>query len=83
MPAIYLITGREALDPNIDGTAMQTKFLQERYHRPGDVADEQISYPAAKQFTEVNYAIAREVADADRKPRWYSGDFFGELFGSK
>ncbi|WP_323846046.1 M28 family metallopeptidase [Microbulbifer magnicolonia] len=83
VPAIYLITGREALDPNIDGTAMQIQFLQERYHRPTDVADEQISYPAAKQFTEVNYAIAREVADADRKPYWYKGDFFGELFGKK
>ncbi|SEA19652.1 M28 family metallopeptidase [Microbulbifer marinus] len=82
VPAIYLITGREALDPAIDGTAMQTKFLRERYHRPTDVADAQISYAAAKQFTEVNYAIAREVADADRKPRWYKGDFFGELFGN-
>lgn len=83
VPAIYLITGREALDPAIDGTAMQMRFLRERYHRPSDVADEQISYPAAKQFTEVNYAIAREVADADWKPRWYSGDFFGDLFGKK
>ncbi|SHF35656.1 Zn-dependent amino-or carboxypeptidase, M28 family [Microbulbifer donghaiensis] len=80
VPAIYLITGREALDPEIDGTAMQVKFLQERYHRPTDTADEQIDYAAAKQFTEVNYAIAREVADADRKPHWYKGDFFGELF---
>lgn len=81
VPAIYLISGREAQNPDIDGTAMQVKFLQERYHRPRDMADEQISYEAAKQFTEVNYAIAREVADSDARPRWYKGDFFGELFG--
>lgn len=80
IPAIYLITGREAVNPEIDGTAMQNRFLQERYHRPADEADEQISYPAAKQFTEVNYAIAREVADADAKPAWNVGDFFGDLF---
>lgn len=80
VPAIYLITGREAVDPAIDGTAMQNRFLKERYHQPSDEADEQISYPAARQFTEVNYAIAREVADADEKPRWNEGDFFGELF---
>lgn len=83
VPAIYLITGREALDPEIDGTAMQNQFLQDRYHRPSDEADEQINYIAAKQFTEVNYAIAREVADADEKPHWYEGDFFGDLFAGE
>lgn len=83
VPAIYLITGREAQNPEIDGTAMQNRFLQERYHQPTDVADEQIDYVAAQQFARVNYAIAREVADADEKPRWYEGDFFGELFGGE
>ncbi|WP_193163591.1 M28 family metallopeptidase [Microbulbifer hainanensis] len=83
IPSIYLITGREAVDPAIDGTAMQNRFLRERYHRPSDEADAQVNYEAAKQFTEVNYAIARDVADADRKPRWYKGDFFGDLFGRR
>ena len=83
IPSIYLITGREAVDPAIDGTAMQNQFLRERYHRPSDEADAQVNYQAAKQFTEVNYAIVRDVADADRKPRWYKGDFFGELFSKK
>ncbi|WP_237068074.1 M28 family metallopeptidase [Microbulbifer guangxiensis] len=80
VPAIYLITGREALDPAVDGTAMQNAFFRERYHQPTDEADEQIDYVAAEQFARVNYAIAREVADARRKPAWYEGDFFGELF---
>ncbi|KUJ83173.1 aminopeptidase [Microbulbifer flavimaris] len=80
VPAIYLITGREALDPAVDGTAMQNKFFKERYHQPADEADEQIDYVAAEQFAQVNYAIAREVADSRRKPAWYPGDFFGDLF---
>ncbi|WP_444895552.1 M28 family metallopeptidase [Microbulbifer sp. SSSA005] len=82
VPSIYLITGREAKDSSIDGTAAQMAFLRERYHKPGDAADEQISYEAAKQFTEVNYLIAREVADSEARPYWYEGDFFGELFGT-
>ncbi|MCO1333022.1 M28 family metallopeptidase [Microbulbifer sp. OS29] len=82
VPAIYLITGREAKDPSVDGTAMQSAFLRERYHKPGDTADEQINYEAAKQFTEVNYLIARQVADTDQRPYWYEGDFFGELFST-
>ncbi|BBM01217.1 M28 family metallopeptidase [Microbulbifer sp. GL-2] len=81
VPSIYLITGREAQDPDIDGTAMQVAFLQESYHKPGDAPDAGINYVAAKQFTEVNYLIAREVADAEGKPSWYGGDFFGDLFG--
>ncbi|WP_444920626.1 M28 family metallopeptidase [Microbulbifer sp. CnH-101-G] len=82
VPSIYLITGREAQDPNIDGTAMQVSFLKESYHKPGDAPDAGVNYAAARQFTEVNYLIAREVADAEDKPSWYEGDFFGDLFGT-
>ncbi|WP_444943281.1 M28 family metallopeptidase [Microbulbifer sp. ZKSA006] len=82
VPSIYLITGREAKDSSVDGTAAQMAFFRERYHKPGDAADEQINYEAAKQFTEVNYLIAREVADSKARPFWYEGDFFGELFGT-
>ncbi|WP_444918690.1 M28 family metallopeptidase [Microbulbifer sp. JMSA003] len=80
VPSIYLITGREAKDPSVDGTAAQMAFFRERYHKPGDAADEQINYEAAEEFTQVNYLIARQVADADSQPYWYEGDFFGDLF---
>ncbi|MBB5211827.1 M28 family metallopeptidase [Microbulbifer hydrolyticus] len=80
VPAIYLISGREAVDQSINGTDAQVEFLRTRYHRPSDEADEQINYTAARQFAEVNYAIAREITDADRKPRWNRGDFFGDLY---
>lgn len=80
VPAIYLITGREAIDGEINGTEAQVNFLHTRYHRPSDEADAQVNYVAAQQFAEVNYAIAREVADDDKTPRWKRGDFFGDLF---
>ncbi|WP_105102665.1 M28 family metallopeptidase [Microbulbifer pacificus] len=80
VPSIYLITGREAVDPKINGTEAQVEFLKSRYHRPSDEADDQISYVAAKQFADVNFAIAREVADSEEKPRWNAGDFFGDLY---
>ena len=83
VPAIYLITGREAIDGKIDGAGAQIEFLRSRYHRPSDEADEQINYIAAQQFAEVNYAIAREVTDAEQKPRWNRGDFFGDLYRGK
>ncbi|MCK7598138.1 M28 family metallopeptidase [Microbulbifer sp. CAU 1566] len=83
VPSIYLITGREAIDSSIDGTQAQVAFLQSRYHRPGDEADTQVNYVAAQQFAEVNYVIAREVTDEDKKPRWNRGDFFGDLYSTK
>ncbi|WP_460804516.1 M28 family metallopeptidase [Microbulbifer agarilyticus] len=80
IPAIYLITGREAIDSEADGAGAQIEFLRNHYHSPTDTADAGINYVAAQQFAEVNYAIAREVADSAQKPRWNRGDFFGELF---
>ncbi|WP_295802378.1 M28 family metallopeptidase [uncultured Microbulbifer sp.] len=80
VPSIYLISGREAIDSNIDGTEAQVNFLKTRYHSPGDEADSQVNYVAAQQFAEVNYVIAREVTDGDRAPRWNRGDFFGDLY---
>ena len=32
------------------------------------------------KFAAINYAIAREIADAPQVPRWYRGDFFGDTF---
>ncbi|WP_240914010.1 M28 family metallopeptidase [Microbulbifer sp. SH-1] len=83
VPSIYLITGREAVDPKINGTEAQVEFLKSRYHRPSDEADEQISYVAAKQFADVNFAIAREVANSEKKPSWNAGDFFGDLYSAQ
>nr|WP_100169246.1 M28 family metallopeptidase [Microbulbifer agarilyticus] len=82
IPAIYLITGREAIDSEIDGSHAQIQFLRDHYHRPSDQSDAGINYIAAQQFAEVNYAIARDVADSTQKPRWNQGDFFGELYES-
>ncbi|AQQ66270.1 aminopeptidase [Microbulbifer agarilyticus] len=83
IPAIYLITGREAIDSEVDGSRAQIEFLRNHYHSPSDTADAGINYVAAQQFAEVNYAIARDVADSAQKPRWNRGDFFGELFAKE
>ncbi|MCA0893619.1 M28 family metallopeptidase [Microbulbifer agarilyticus] len=83
IPAIYLITGREPIDSEVDGARAQIQFLRNHYHSPSDKADTGVNYVAAQQFAEVNYAIARKVADSAQKPRWNRGDFFGELFAKE
>ena len=42
-----------------------------------------IDWNAAARFAEVNYRITRALADADEAPRWYTGDYFGDLFAPK
>ena len=39
-----------------------------------------IRWEAGAQFAELNYRIARNMADADQRPMWYAGDYFGETF---
>ncbi|MEQ8177958.1 MAG: M28 family metallopeptidase [Amphiplicatus sp.] len=74
VPAIYL-------RPNFggDGERAQTEFREKHYHQPSDEAG-LIDYAALARFSQVNYEIARGVANMDKRPRWNKGDFFGETF---
>jgi len=35
---------------------------------------------AGARIAEVNYRLVRAIADADARPTWHDGDFFGEIF---
>jgi Zn-dependent M28 family amino/carboxypeptidase len=76
IPAVFLATG-----PGIGGAAAWQKFLAENYHQPSDDLSQPIDYASAGRFSAINYAIARELADADGRPTWNKGDFFGQRFG--
>lgn len=78
VPSVFLMTG-----PSNGGEAAFKAFLKDRYHQPDDDLSQPIDWAAGARFAEVNYWIARELADAPERPRWNQGDFFGELFGNK
>ena len=40
-----------------------------------------IRYDDAARFADVNYEIAKAIANAPERPSWNEGDFFGDLFG--
>ena len=56
-------------------------FMANNYHRPSDQPDLPIMYDVAAKFAELNYRIAKEIANAGDVPSWNEGDFFGDLFG--
>ena len=56
------------------------EFLSTRYHQPNDDLTQPINYDAAARFAQLNYNIAREIADAPARPAWNKDDFFGDTF---
>lgn len=62
-----------------DGELFQ--FLQEHYHGPSDESGLPLDLPSLEKFTLANARMAQMVADADERPSWNEGNFFGDLFG--
>ncbi len=81
VPAIYLTGGVTATAPGVDASALVSDFLKNHYHQPSDDLSRPIDYPSAATLARLNAMIGRRVGDADAKPRWKEGDFFGRTFG--
>lgn len=76
VPSLFLMTGFEG-----EGEEQFLGFLNGNYHTPGDNLDQPINYEAGAKFARANYEIMTEVANADERPVWNAGDYFGELYG--
>ena len=76
IPSVFLWPGEKG-----PGKAATEKFFAEHYHKPSDQIDENdVDWKQGVRFVDVNYQIAREIADADQRPAWNKGDFFGTLY---
>jgi hypothetical protein len=75
VPAILLFTGYAN-----GGKARWDHFFANTYHKVNDDLSQPINWRAAARYAELNYRIARALADADRRPLWYRGDYFGDTF---
>ncbi|MGB3795036.1 MAG: M28 family peptidase [Alteraurantiacibacter sp.] len=77
IPAVYLDLGFAN-----GGEEAQGIVYEEHYHEPSDEID-LIDFSALERFTGVNYAIARNIANMEKTPAWYPGDFFGTTFNGR
>ncbi len=80
VPAVYLDAGIEPVDPDRDPKVSATWFMRNCYHRPCDQADLPIHYDDAVRLARLSARIAGLIGDADARPAWNEGDFFGERF---
>jgi hypothetical protein len=75
VPAILLMTGYAN-----GGEPKWKDFFARHYHRPSDDLGLPIRWDQGARYAELNYRIARGLANADQRPLWYKGDYFGETF---
>jgi hypothetical protein len=76
VPSVFLWPGLKG-----DGArAAFEDFMKNRYHQEGDEVDAGIMWDQAVRFVDINYAMAREIADAPTRPVWNKGDYFGTAF---
>lgn len=75
VPSVFLGTGFAN-----GGEKAINEFEDKHYHAASDDMSLPIDWNAAAKFARLNYLIATELADAAEAPRWYAGDYFGDLF---
>ena len=83
VPAVYLDGGIHSELPGVDGRAELDGFLRRHYHQPSDQTDLGIHYPSAARLATLNHRIGRRVGDDPQRPRWNTGDFFGDRFAGE
>jgi hypothetical protein len=78
VPSVFLMTGYAN-----GGEGYWKKFLGGGcYHAPCDDVRQGIDWEAGARFGELNYRIARRLADAPERPRWYADSYFGRTFAA-
>lgn len=75
IPSILLMTGYAN-----GGESKWKEFFGTVYHQPNDDLSQPIRWDQGARYAELNYKIARALADSDQRPLWYEGDYFGESF---
>lgn len=77
VPSVFLWPGQAG-----PGKKAVEDFFANHYHQPSDEPWQTtpIDWSQGVRFIDVNYAIAREIADGDARPSWNKGDFFGTLY---
>jgi len=83
IPAIYIKSGSQTGNPQLDGTKLNLDWRATIYHSPQDEIDQPFNYNAAAKHVQLQFLIGYLTAQADQRPVWNEGDFFGTKFGQR
>jgi hypothetical protein len=84
IPAIFPIAGFTSSDPKIHPAEIFENWESTRYHQPQDDMDQPgLDFDAAVHYARFVFLCGYYVAQDARRPRWNTGDFFGDLYGNR
>jgi len=84
IPAVFPVPGFKSDDPKIDPAKIFAAWEAERYHQPSDDMNQpNLDFAQAAKFARFNLLVGYLVAQANERPTWKKGDFFGEHYGKK
>ena len=81
IPSLFIKSGFETGDPSMDGSAINAAWRVDFYHTPRDEPDQGFDFGAGADHARINFLTGFLVANADNRPTWNEGDFFGNKFG--
>ncbi|MGA0559292.1 M28 family metallopeptidase [Larkinella sp. VNQ87] len=83
IPAIYIKSGTETGNPQLDGLKLNLDWRATIYHSPEDEIDQPFDFGAAAKHAQLQFLIGYLAAQNPQRPTWNKGDFFGTKFGPK
>jgi Zn-dependent M28 family amino/carboxypeptidase len=83
IPAVFLIGGFFSSDSTTSGLEVIQRWMGTVYHTPADDASQVLHYEAGVDYSRAAFFIVQDVANADQRPAWKPGNFFGEEFGQR
>lgn len=81
IPALFIKSGSQTGNLNLDGTKLNLNWRATIYHSPQDDMNQPFDFNAAAKHAQLQFLIGYLTAQADNRPTWNKGDFFGTKFG--
>ncbi|GAB3690204.1 M20/M25/M40 family metallo-hydrolase [Spirosoma flavus] len=83
IPALFIKSGSQTGNPNLDGTKLNLSWRATIYHSPQDDMNQPFDFNAAAKHAQLQFLVGYLTAQADGRPTWNKGDFFGTKFGKE
>jgi hypothetical protein len=80
IPGIFLIAGNAPTPDGKNVREINERWSQQHLHQPSDDLNQSFDYGHMVQWAELFRRWTERAANADQRPLWYEGDYFGQRF---
>ncbi|MVM33134.1 M28 family peptidase [Spirosoma sp. HMF4905] len=81
IPALFIKSGSQTGNPNLDGTKLNLEWRATIYHTPQDDMNQPFDFNSAAKHAQLQFLVGYLTAQESQRPTWNKGDFFGTKFG--